>query len=204
MRWLLALTGAALIAVTGALVRSAPVTAVGSFAVLALLAVHPAVRDAGPVRRLLRAGLVLLAAAVALEHWRWPTGDPPTDPAALLALVTDPGRQRLEFLWQVGLAGCLILACFVFIVAIGQTPRDRGPFAAMSLVGGLILLSATWFAADQAWRSRPEPPRGDVFVSFGVAVGFPTGPDVEAAVGAAVLLAGAALTVLGCARRRAS
>jgi hypothetical protein len=73
--------------------------------------------------------------------------------------------------------------------------------AAVAAAGTSVLAAATWVAADDAWRSRPEPFGDDgAFRQVGVSVAVVRGPHVEAAVAAAALLLGAALAVLACAR----
>ncbi|WP_157744462.1 hypothetical protein [Micromonospora viridifaciens] len=280
---LLLLLTAALLAVVGALFGSPWATGVGGGVVLGVLAVHPAV--SGPAvprstRLLLQGGLVLLALAGAVEIWGWaasPFGDTPPTADELIALVTDPVRQRAQFLRQLAVASCLILACACLGVAIGTLPGERlrrigraarivcvltlvtllfvallpsglaagllGSFtevavAALLVLGGYAwavgrairrhdaapsvvamgttLLAATaWLVTEDAWRSRPVPRDSDAFLSAGaivdgggglygtdvsVSVAVHTGPDIETGVVVALLLLGAALTVLACAR----
>ncbi|MFD6566497.1 hypothetical protein [Micromonospora profundi] len=265
---LLLLLGAALLAVVGALFGSPWATGAGGVVVLGVLAVHPAVT--GPAvprstRLLLQGGLLLLTFAGVVELWGWaasPFGDAPPSASELIALVTDPVRQRTRFLRQLALAGCLILACACLGVAIGRLPRDRlrrigraapavgaltlvtlafvallpsgltallGSFtnvavaallvlggyawvvsravrrhgaAPIAAIGATLLATVAWLAANDARRSRPEPHSSDVFQQTGVSVSVAveTGPDVETALAVAVLLFGAALTVLACAR----
>ncbi|SCL72556.1 hypothetical protein GA0070606_6170 [Micromonospora citrea] len=127
----LLLLGAALPAVVGALFGSAWATGVGSALVLGLLAVHPAVVDPAVPRstRLLVRGVLLsiaLAGAVQLSGWAAsPFGDTPPSASELTALVTDPVRQRTQYLRQLAVAGCLILACACVGVAIGRLPSER-------------------------------------------------------------------------------
>lgn len=79
----------------------------------------------------------------------------------------------------------------------------RDGTAPIAVVGATVLATAVWLAADDAWRSRPDPRHSDAFydqAAVSTSVAVKTGPDVETAVAVAVLLLGAALTVLACAR----
>ncbi|MGI5216130.1 hypothetical protein [Plantactinospora sp. CA-290183] len=128
---LLLLLGATLLAVVGALFGSPWATGVGGVVVLGVLAVHPAVT--GPAvprstRLLLQGGLLLLTLAGVAEIWGWvasPFGDTPPSASELIALLSDPVRQRTQFLRQVAVASCLILASACLGVAIGRLPRER-------------------------------------------------------------------------------
>lgn len=128
---LLLLLGATLLAVVGALFGSPWATGVGGAVVLGVLAVHPAVT--GPAvprstRLLLQGGLLLLTLAGVVEIWGWaasPFGDTPPSASELIALLTDPVRQRTQFLRQLAVASCLILASACLGVAIGRLPRER-------------------------------------------------------------------------------
>ncbi|MGW4500609.1 hypothetical protein ACWENR_18605 [Micromonospora sp. NPDC004336] len=125
------LLGAALLAVVGALLGSVWATGAGGAVVLGLLAVHPAVTDPAVPRttRLLVRGVLLsiaLAGAVQLSGWAAsPFGHTPASASELIALVTDPVRQRAQFLRQVATAGCLVLACAFVGVAVGRLPAER-------------------------------------------------------------------------------
>ncbi|MEU7923928.1 hypothetical protein [Micromonospora sp. NPDC049107] len=128
---LLLLVGAALLAVVGALFGSPWATGAGVVVVLSVLAVHPAVT--GPAvprstRLLLQGGLLLLTLAGVVQMWGWAASsfaDAPPSASELIALVTDPVRQRTQFLRQLAVASCLILACACFGIAVGRLPRDR-------------------------------------------------------------------------------
>jgi hypothetical protein len=264
--WLL--LGAGLLAAVGALFGSPWATGVGVVVLLGGLAIHPAVTDPAvprSARLLLQGGLLLFTLAVVVKIWGWaasPFGDTPPSGSELIALVTDPARQRMQFLRQLTVASCLILACACVGVAIGRLPREQlrqfgraapilgvltlatvvfivlpptglaallGSFtnvavmallvlggyawivgrsvrrhgtASIAAVGATVLAAVAWLAVDDAWRSRPESRDSDAFYQTGVSVSVAveTGPDVEAAVAVAVLLLGAALAVLACAR----
>jgi hypothetical protein len=80
----------------------------------------------------------------------------------------------------------------------------RSGAAPVAVVGATVLVVAAWNAAADAWRSLP--PQGGalteftVDVSVAVVVEVDNGPDVTGAGAFAVLLLGAVLTVLACAR----
>jgi hypothetical protein len=128
---LLLLLGATLLAVVGALFGSPWATGAGGAVVLGVLAVHPAVTDPAvprSTRLLLQGGLLLLTLAGVVEIWGWlvsPFGDTPPSASELIALVSDPVRQRTQFLRQLAVASCLILASACLGVAIGRLPRER-------------------------------------------------------------------------------
>jgi len=259
------LVGPALVAVGGALFGHRWVTGAGVAVVLGVLAVRATAADPAvprSTRLLLRAGLVLLACAVAVELSGWTTPPRGYTSGDLVALVTDPVRQRTQFLRQVTAATCLMLAGGCLAVVIGRLPQERlrrfgramptvgvltlvvlvfaavllsgprsvlgsytnvavavsvvfggyawvagravrrhGP-SAIAAVGAVVLAAATWVAADDAWRSRPRARVNDDFyqTSISVAVSVHNGPDTETALTIAILLVGAALTVLTCAR----
>lgn len=128
---LLLLLGAVLLAVVGALFGSSWATGAGGVVVLGVLAVHPTVTNPAvprSTRLLLQGGVLLLTLAGVLEIWGWvasPFGEAPPSASELIALVTDPVRQRTQFLRQLAVASCLILACACLGVAIGRLPRGR-------------------------------------------------------------------------------
>lgn len=268
----LLLLGAALVAIVGASVGSPWATGVGGVVVLGVLAVHSAVTEPAmprSTRLLLWGGLLLLAVAGVVELWGWaatPFDDTPPRASELIALVSDPVRQRTQFLRSSAVAGLLVVAQVCLAVAIARLPGDRlrqvvraGPImvlptlvtlvfvaflpaglaallgsftnvavtvllvlggcvwvvaravrrhgtATFAAVGVTIMATVAWLAVDLAWRSRPEPRDSDTFlepgVHVGVAVQTGSGPalDFEAAGAVALLLLGAALTVLACAR----
>jgi hypothetical protein len=151
---LLLLLGTALLAVVGALFGSAWATGIGVIVTLGIVAVHPAVTDPAvprPTRLLLRGGLLLLTLAVVVEVWGWaasPFGDTPPSTSELLALVTDPARQRTQFLRQLATASCLVLSCACLGAAIGRLPRQqlRRFGVAAPTVGALTLVSLAFVA----------------------------------------------------------
>ena len=150
----LVLLGTALLAVVGALFGSAWATGIGGVVTLGAVAVHPAVTDPAvprPTRLLLRGGLLLLALAVVVEVWGWATSplrDTPPNTSELLALVTDPARQRTQFLRQLATASCLVLSCACLGIAIGRLPRQqlRRFGVAAPTVGALTLVALAFVA----------------------------------------------------------
>jgi hypothetical protein len=125
------LLGAASLAVVGALFGSLWATGVGVVVVLGVLALHPTV--AGPAvprstRRLLRGGLLLLILATVVELSGWvdsPFADTPPSPSELIVLLGDPVRQWTQFLRQLAVATCLILASACIGVAVARLPQER-------------------------------------------------------------------------------
>jgi hypothetical protein len=124
----LLLLAAALLTVVGAMFGSPWATSFGGVVVLGVLAVHPAVTDPAvprTTRLLLQGGLLLLTLAEVMGMWGWAAFDTPGSASELIALVTDPVWQRTQFLRQLAVASCLILACACLGVAIGRLPRER-------------------------------------------------------------------------------
>ncbi|SNT36932.1 hypothetical protein SAMN05421812_10571 [Asanoa hainanensis] len=116
-------------------------------------------------------------------------------PITLLALVLLPLIVAL-----VGpITAAVEVACVVggYVWLVRRAVRRHGAVAIVA-AGTTPLAVLTWFTVDEAWRSWPEPPRGDVF--YAVAVAVDGGPDVESGGVVAALLVGAVLTVLACAR----
>ncbi|BCJ48154.1 hypothetical protein GCM10010168_25140 [Actinoplanes ianthinogenes] len=120
----LLLAGGALVAVAGGLLGSPVATAGGCLVVFVVLALHPEVRGASPVFRvLLWSGLALFAAAVVVHVSAWtdPAGlgvaelsarfqDPVgLDTAELVARFRDPAWQRAQFQRHLLVAACLTL-----------------------------------------------------------------------------------------------
>ncbi|MEU7799524.1 hypothetical protein AB0J14_26420 [Micromonospora arborensis] len=189
---LLLLLGTALLAVVGALFGSPWATGIGGVVALGVLTLHPAVASPAvprSTRLLLRGGLLLLTLAGIVELWGWalsPFGDTPPSASELIALVTDPVRQRTQFLRQLAVAGCLILACVCFGVAIGRLPRERlRRFGrATPTVGVLTLVTLALVA----------------LFSLGPAVGL-LGSFTDVAVAALLVLGGFAWVVRRAVRR---
>lgn len=146
--------GAALLAVVGALFGSLWATGVGGVVVLGVLALHPAVTDPAvprSTRLLLQGGLLLLALVVVVEMWGWvasPFGDTQLSASELIVLVTDPVRQRSQFVRHLAVAGCLLLACGCLGVAFGRLPRERlRRFGRAAPTVGVLTLVTLMFVA---------------------------------------------------------
>ncbi len=128
---LLALVGAILLAVVGALFGSAWVTGIGGVVALSLVALHPAVASPGvprSTRLLLRGGLLFLTLTGIVELWGWvalPFGGTPPNASELIALGSDPVWQWEQFLRQLAIASFLILSSLCFGVTIARLPRKQ-------------------------------------------------------------------------------
>ena len=120
-------------------------------------------------------------------------------PGSLLALVLVPLVIALVGPITAAVEVVCVLGGYAWLVR--RTLRRHGA-GAIAAVGGTPLALLTWFAIDQAWRSRPDPPRDEAFLQpgFAVAVRVDTGPDIASGGVLAALLLGAVLTVLACAR----
>jgi hypothetical protein len=184
------IAAAIVVAVGGALFGSRPALVVGSLVALLVLAGHPLVSATPrPTRLLLRIGLAGLAGAVVVTVQRWTT-DQQWSPA------------DLRNLWQrpLALAILQLAACVCFGVAVARAPRERlrGQGPALLAVGLLALAGGALNEAQTAWRNRPH---FDDTALVAIAVRT-TGPalDLDGALTVGVLLIGAALTVLACAR----
>ncbi|GAA2901307.1 hypothetical protein [Actinoplanes cyaneus] len=205
MRLLLSFAVAAVLGVTGALLGSAPMAAVGCLGVLAVLAVHPWTRAAPvPVRLALWAGLLLLGVVVGVHVSSWPdpmtgSSDPVTGatPEEILARLTEPSAAYRRY---IAVSVALGLACACFGGALVPVARRRDVRALLLPAAGVALLGVLcWQAADAARRNRPRPVERGTFVS--VLAIRDTEPHVQSAVGAGLLVLSAAGAVLGAARR---
>jgi protein-S-isoprenylcysteine O-methyltransferase Ste14 len=83
--------------------------------------------------------------------WGWaasPFGDTQLSASELIALVTDPVRQRSQFVQQLAVASCLILACGSLGVAVARLPRERlRRFGRAAPTVGLLTLVTLVFVA---------------------------------------------------------
>ncbi|WP_229075833.1 hypothetical protein [Actinoplanes sp. DH11] len=204
-------------ALVGALAGEPAPHAAGTVAVFALLAVHAAVRGAAVprhVRVLLCGGLVLLAAATLIEARRR-LAAPDLSALEWSRVMADRGWQQDLYRHLTILAGCRVLACLCFVAAAAlprraphsdsgnPRPRHHELLIGLAAVAGLALLvDAAWDASDLARQNAPRRATVDLAV---VAVrDYPGGPDYPAARATALLLAGAAMTVLGCTHLRSA
>lgn len=189
---LVSLAAAAVLGGVGALLGSPSMTVTGCLGGLVVLAVHPWTR-AAPVRGLLWAGLGLLGVAVVAYASGW--SDPMTSAstADLVARFTDPDWGRSVYRRHLVVAYAIGMALVIFVwplVRVGWRRAVLVPALGVSLLGVLF-----WQAVESAWVNRPRPVERGTFVS--VLVTYDSGPNVDGAVGALILLLGAAAVVLG-------
>jgi hypothetical protein len=117
---------------------------------------------------------------------------------ALLFLVLLP--TGLFGSWtNMAVASGLVLGGYAWVT---RRAVRRGGAAPVAAVGATVLAVAAWYAAADAWRSRPRQRDGlvEFTVDVSVAVEVDNGPDFTGAGTVAVLLLGAVLTVLAGAR----
>ncbi|WP_433367470.1 hypothetical protein ACQPZX_39680 [Actinoplanes sp. CA-142083] len=191
---LLVAAAATATAVLGALLGSRPALVVGSLVALLVLAGDPALRDVPrPTRLLLWAGIACVGGVVLVTAWNWADAGAPWT------------AEDFRGAWKAPLAFAVLeaSACVCLGVAVAHAPRERlqqqGP-ALLAVVGLLALGALAWVDAWTAWNSRPH--FDDDLAVFVVAGVRTTGPslDVFGALTMGTMLAGAALTVLACAR----
>ncbi|KUL30952.1 hypothetical protein [Actinoplanes awajinensis] len=151
------------VAVVGALFSLPWPLGAGWVVALAVLALHPLPARPvlpGPPRLLLGAGLLGLALAVLLQAWTLGAFRSAIDGASLADLVAldhDAGQYRAQTLRGLASAGCELLACAAFAVAL---TRMRRPVPRPVLTGfatlAVIAVAMTGFAIA-AWTTTPEP-----------------------------------------------
>ncbi|MBG0565969.1 hypothetical protein [Actinoplanes aureus] len=189
-RWIAASAGLIAVAgVTAALGWRWP-TMLAAVLALGLAALLPA----GSL--VVRAGLLAVAAAILTEVSAWRGLPAGTD---VIALVTDPVRQREQLVRGVVVAALLIGACLLFAVAVLRRTGPGLPPAVVAplLVGGVLLGTRTWLAVETVSWTLPAPPsaEGD---HVAVAVAVDTGPDVFGGLIVVAALAGAVLLCYAC------
>jgi hypothetical protein len=177
-------------AVAGALLSAPWPLGMGGVVTLTVLALHPAVRAAGPVRPALWAGLFLLGLAVLTRVRSLAVWQASTEAATLteiLALDSDPALLRARAARACGGAGFLLLTAGMFAVAL----RRRASRSALAGLGLLVVIAGaagvSAFSIVRAGASTaqdvPVPPSGPV--APGPAAGLP--PDAETRFGTAVV-----------------
>lgn len=149
---------------------------------------------------LARAGLLAVAAAIVAEVSGWQAITPGTD---LVELITDAGRHREQLLRELAVAALLIAACVLFAVAVLRhaAPGVASAAVAPLVVGGVLLGTRTWLAADAAYRTLITPPpdlggESGAFLSVGVAVDH--GPDFLSGLTMVAAVAGAVVLSYAC------
>ncbi|GAA2706849.1 hypothetical protein Apa02nite_032430 [Actinoplanes palleronii] len=151
------------VAVVGALFSLPWPLGAGWVVALAVLALHPLLARPvlpGPPRLLLGAGLLGLALAVLLQAWTFAAFRSAVDAATLAELVAldhDPGQYRAQTLRGLASAGCEVLACAAFAVALTKLRRPvPGPVRTGFATLAVVAVAMTGFAIS-AWATTPEP-----------------------------------------------
>ncbi|WP_285474604.1 hypothetical protein [Actinoplanes sp. NBRC 101535] len=200
---------AAVVAVVGGLFES-PWLAGGGFLVAAsALGVHPGLMNVlvPPFQRLLlRVILGLAAVAVGIRAsgwWVWQSRSVALTGPELLTLTTDADYLQWSVLRALFVAGALLLAAALAVLAVALTVRAapaRQRIAACAAAGLVGLAIPAWSAMqDLLLLQRSAALFLTLPAGSGTAVGTSDGPFPETALMLALLLVGTGLTVLASA-----